>query len=154
MKLRKYLLALWLSIAVYSAASFTLGPMGIFAYRRANGDLERLKTNMEELKAVNRGLEGTMDALRYDSDTIRVYARELGYGDPEERFIRIVGLPGASKKRVAAGQLLLYTKPAMIGDRTLRILALASGVLVLVLLSLAEHIKKSRPRTNTDEYGY
>jgi cell division protein FtsB len=142
MSFRKYLLALWVSIAVYSLTSFTLGPMGVFAYQKARLDLERLKGNMEELKTVNRGLEGAIDALRYDSDTVMVYARELGYGAPDERFIRIVGLPGAAKKRIAAGQLLLYTKPDTVSDKILRILALTSGVLVFVFVSFVKYIKK------------
>jgi cell division protein FtsB len=148
MSIRKYLLALWLGIAVYSSASFTLGPMGIFAYQRARRDMERLRNNMEELKTINRGLQGAMDALRYDSDTIMAYARELGYGTPEERFIRIVGLPGAVKKRAAAGQLLLYAKPDTIRDRTLRIIALASGALVFAFLTLVEYIKNRRRSRN------
>jgi cell division protein FtsB len=139
---RKCLLALWLSIAVYSTASFTIGPAGIFAYYRAREGLDRLRTNMEDLKAINRGLEGTMDALRYDSDTIMVYARELGYGDPGERFIRIVGLPSTAKKRIAAGQLILYTKPGTVSDRTLRVFSLSLGVLLFIVLSVLDYLKK------------
>jgi cell division protein FtsB len=139
---RKCLLALWLSIAVYSAASVTIGPAGIFAYHRAGEGLERLRVNMEELKAINRGLEGTMDALRYDSDTIMVYARELGYGDPDERFIRIVGLPSTAKKRISAGQLMLYTKPDTVSDRFLRVFSLSLGALVFMVLSVFDYLKK------------
>jgi cell division protein FtsB len=139
---RNCLLALWLSITLYSAASFTIGPSGIFAYHRAGDGLDRLRTNMEDLRAINRRLEGTMDALRYDSDTIMVYARELGYGDPGERFIRIVGLPSAAKKRVSAGQLILYTRPDTVSDRFLRVLSLSLGLLLFIVLSVGNYLKK------------
>jgi cell division protein FtsB len=138
----KYLLALWLSIAVYSIASFTIGPRGIFVYRRAAAELERLNANMDELRLINKNLEGTMDALRYDSDTIMVYARELGYGREDERFIRIVGLQNPGKKQNEAGRLLVYAKAETVSDRDLRIVSLIFGVVLLGLLITGEKLKK------------
>ncbi|MDR1430228.1 MAG: septum formation initiator family protein [Spirochaetaceae bacterium] len=147
---RKYLLALWLSITLYAVSSFTVGPVGIASYEKTRGSLERLRTNMEELKAINHNLEGIMDALRYDSDTIMVYARELGYGAQDERFIRIVGLPGASKRRVAAGQLILYKKPETVSDRFLRVLSLSLGLTLFIVFSVFDYIgkKKRNPSDN------
>ncbi|MDR1177527.1 MAG: septum formation initiator family protein [Spirochaetaceae bacterium] len=147
---RNCLLALWLSITVYSAASFTIGPMGIVSYEKTRGDLDRLRANMEELKTINRNLGGTMDALRYDSDTIMVYARELGYGESGERFVRIVGLPGAVKKRVAAGQLIIYTKPDTVSDRFLRVFSLSLGLVLFIVLSVFDYIKK---RSSSDDFS-
>ncbi|MDR1211837.1 MAG: septum formation initiator family protein [Spirochaetaceae bacterium] len=147
---RNCLLALWLSISVYSVTSFTIGPVGIAAYEKTRGDLDRLRANMEELKAINRNLGGAMDALRYDSDTIMVYARELGYGESGERFVRIVGLPGAAKKRVAAGQLIIYTKPGTVSDRFLRVFSLSLGLVLFVVLGVFDYIKKRSP---SDEFS-
>jgi hypothetical protein len=99
---------------------------------------------MEELKHINSSLGGTIDSLRYDSDTIAVYARELGYGTREERFIRIVGLPSSSKKRVSAGQLLLHSLYQAIPDKTLRLVSVFCSLLLFVFLVLCERRAKKR----------
>ncbi|QQO07971.1 septum formation initiator family protein [Breznakiella homolactica] len=123
----KYLMALWVAIAVYSLSSITIGPRGLIAYDGLIQERDRLRANMEELQSINRNLEGSMDALRYDSDTLSVYARELGYGGADENFVRIVGLPGAGKKRVSAGQLMVGIRPQVVPEKTLRLISIAVG---------------------------
>ncbi|MDR1398329.1 MAG: septum formation initiator family protein [Treponema sp.] len=107
----KYLVPLWIGICIYVICSVFTGPTGLSAYEQLRVEQEKLKVNMENLRRLNTELENTGNALVHDFDTIAMYARELGYGDSNERFIRIVGLEKPQKQRTDPGQILLAAKP-------------------------------------------
>ncbi|MDR2186212.1 MAG: septum formation initiator family protein [Treponema sp.] len=140
----KYLAALWTAAAVYSILSIAAGNMGISAYNQLKLERDKQRANLETLKTINRQLEGDMDALRYDSDAIAVYARDLGYGLANERFVRIVGLGGVKKQRTMPGRLVIPGYPGALSNKTLRISSLCAGLAVLLLLGAAEAFKKRR----------
>ncbi|MDR1278736.1 MAG: septum formation initiator family protein, partial [Treponema sp.] len=125
-----YLIALWSAIAVYGISSLLTGAAGLSAYRQLQMDRDRQWANMKDLQRINEELENTKNSLLYDQDTIAVYARSLGYGKNDERFIRIVGLGGLKNPRTAAGQILQAGKPDYISDRTLKIAACCAGLAV------------------------
>jgi len=131
----KVFAALWTSIVFYSLASFLVGSTGLLAMERLRAERDRVSANLDELERINGALGGELDALRYDPDTLSVYARELGYGHTDERFIRIVGVPGSGKKRVSAGNLIVSQQPVAIPTRTLRIVSLLVGVAVFIVLT-------------------
>ncbi|MDR2101392.1 MAG: septum formation initiator family protein, partial [Treponema sp.] len=91
---------------------------------------------METLKVINKELETTKDALLYDRDTLLSYAKDLGYGEEEERFIRIVGLGNTKKQRTSPGQAVLTVPPEFIPDQTLKIIALCAGLTVFLCLAI------------------
>jgi cell division protein FtsB len=138
MGILKYLIALWAAVAVYSISSVFVGAAGFSTYKQLAAERDKQRANIEALQNLNHELEGTMDALKYDSDTIQVYARELGYGAPREHFVRIVGLPGVKKQRMTAGQVTVPQKPDFIPDQTLRIYSICAGLGVFILLYLYE----------------
>ncbi|MDR2020450.1 MAG: septum formation initiator family protein [Treponema sp.] len=144
MRAFKYLAALWVSAAVYSTLSIAAGTMGISAYNQLKRERDKQRANLETLKTINRQLEGDMDALRYDSDTIAVYARDLGYGLAHERFVRIVGLGGIRKQRTMPGRLVSPGHPRALSNKILRIGSICAGFAVLLLLGAAEFLKKRR----------
>jgi cell division protein FtsB len=144
MRAFKYLIALWAAAAVYSITSIFTGTMGISAYHQLMAERDKQRTNLETLKTINSQLEGDMDALRYDSDTIAVYARDLGYGHENERFVRIVGLGGIKKQRTMPGRLVSSGYPKTVSNKTLRISSLCTGFAVLLLLAGVEFLKKRR----------
>jgi hypothetical protein len=76
MRLRKYLLVPWLAISIYAFSSLFAGAAGMGSYREFLAERKLIFENMEDLEALNQELEGTMDALLYDSETIKVRARE------------------------------------------------------------------------------
>lgn len=137
MKSEKILVAAWMAVAVYGFSSMAIGRTGILAYRKLYAEKVRLSGNMDQLRSINSKLEGSLTALRSDSDTIIVYARELGYARKDESLVRISGLPAASRRVAAAGNLLAVKRPQAVDDRTLRIAALSAGALVLVLIAAA-----------------
>ncbi|MDR0555308.1 MAG: septum formation initiator family protein [Treponema sp.] len=140
----KYFIPIWVIIAVYSLLSLYAGERGILAYEQLNQERERLLANKEALRLRNEELEGRKNALLYDSDTIAAYARELGYGTRGERFIRIVGISGTRKQDNAPGQVLIAGEPHYIPQATIRLIALGSGVGLLLCLLVYDFLGKGR----------
>ncbi|MDR0623776.1 MAG: septum formation initiator family protein [Treponema sp.] len=141
MRAFKYLIALWTAVAVYGVFSALTGAIGFSAYQQLLADREKQWANMEKLRLINGELENTKNSLMYDRDTLAVYARDLGYGKKDERFIRIVGLGGVKNPHTSAGQILMAGKPDFIPDRTLKIAALCAGLAVFVLLLIFDIIR-------------
>ncbi|GHU83214.1 hypothetical protein FACS189468_8180 [Spirochaetia bacterium] len=128
MRALKYLLVPWIAIAIYSVSSVITGAVGDLAYDELLGERKRLEENMADLQLINQELEGAMDALLYDSNTIAVYAKELGYGAEDERFIRIVGLSSTQRHQATAGTIRVAARPEFTPDKTLRIIAFSVGL--------------------------
>jgi cell division protein FtsB len=128
MKPIKYLIPIWISIVVYSVLSLFSGAIGFSAYSQLLRERDRQKRNLEILQELNRELKGDADALLYDSDTIAAYARELGYGKSEERFIRIVGLSGRRKQNHDPGRIISAAKPEFMAESDIRFISLACGL--------------------------
>ncbi len=144
MKYLRIIFSVWVAVAVYGFASITLGKTGILSMRGLEAERNRLASNMEKLRAINGELEGSIVALRSDADTISVRARELGYGRDDERFVRIVGLPAAGMRALAAGNLVTAVRPAGVSAPVLRIVATLAGAIAYTLLSVASARRKRR----------
>jgi cell division protein FtsB len=131
MKAIKYLIPIWISIVVYSALSLFSGAAGFSAYKQLLRERDKQKRNMEVLQELNRKLKGDADALIYDSDTIAAYARELGYGKSEERFVRIVGLSIRRKQSHDPGRIISAVEPEFLPEPDIRFISLACGLSIL-----------------------
>ncbi|MDR2900067.1 MAG: septum formation initiator family protein [Treponema sp.] len=142
MSISKCFTALWVSIIIYSFLSAFFGASGFSSYDAFVAEKERLTENMEDLQLINQELGGTFDALQYDSDTIAVYARELGYGTKNERFIRIAGLPSSVKRSLSAGKQILPIIPQYVPDRIIHMISFLAGVITLILFVVADARKK------------
>ncbi|GHU74067.1 hypothetical protein FACS189450_14600 [Spirochaetia bacterium] len=134
----KYLIALWTAVAVYAMVSFFAGAAGLSAYEDLKTEQERQQANMETLALINEDLENSKNALLYDRDTIMVYAREMGFGDKDEKFVRIVGLGGGRRQYTAPGQIVTAIKPAYIPDRLISIIAICAGLAVFIALLVSD----------------
>jgi len=130
MKLGKYLFVPWLSLVVYAILSIYSGPAGIVPYRSLLKEREKILENLEKLQFENIKLEGTMHALRSDPETVRIKARELGYGEPDERFVRIVGLPGGRPGVLRPGVIRTAIHPPAVSDKAHRIIVFCTGLLL------------------------
>jgi cell division protein FtsB len=146
MRFLKYLLSVWITLGVYTISSFFLGATGIYAYDQLVAERGKQVANIEALRDISRELEGVLNSLKYDSDTIRIYARELGYGRQDENFIRIVGLGGAKQRRTSAGQIVVPRKAAYIPDQILWFFAFCAGIGTLTLLTISEFMRERRIR--------
>jgi cell division protein FtsB len=146
MRFLKYLLAVWITLALYTVSAFFLGSTGTYAYEQLLAERNKQRTNIDALQNINQELEGTLNSLKYDSDTIRIYARELGYGQQDEAFVRIVGLGGAKKQRTTAGQITIPRTPNYIPDRILWFFAFCAGIGTLLLINISEFMRERRIR--------
>jgi cell division protein FtsB len=142
----KYLLALWAAIAVYGVSSALAGAIGLSAYQQLLADRDKQWENMKTLQLINGELENTKNSLLYDRDAIAVYARELGYGKKDERYIRIVGLGGMKNPHTSTGQLIRAGKPDFVSDQTLKIIALCAGLAVFALLLISDMLRDRQDR--------
>jgi cell division protein FtsB len=144
MKLSKYLLIPWFILVVYIILSMYSGTTGIVPYRELLGERQRILENLDKLQTINRELEGTMDALLYDSETIRIKARELGYGENRERFVRIVGLPGGRPNELKPGMIRTAVQPSSPG-RAHRTISLCMGLLLFSLFLAGDLLLARKP---------
>jgi len=146
MKAVKYLFALWAGVLVYASLSMFFGSVGLSAYRQLEKEQEKQETNIENLKLINRELEDTVNSLLYDKDTLAIYAREQGYAERQERFIRIVGLGVNHKNITSVGQVISISEPHHSSDRNLKIIAFCTGISLFFCMALFDFLKFLRER--------
>ncbi|MDR0410313.1 MAG: septum formation initiator family protein [Spirochaetaceae bacterium] len=137
----KYLTVLWIALLFYALSSLLVGAMGLLAYNQLNAEKEKQSANLRRLQALNEEFTGIRNALVNDKDTIYLRARELGYGDNDERFIRIAGLNGKQSDRVSAGDLSVPAVPEYIEDKTLRIISIAIAVSMSLCLGVVDLLR-------------
>ena len=146
MKAVKYLIALWVGVLIYTSLSILFGSMGLSAYRQLEIEYEKQEANIKNLKLINQELEDTMNSLLYDKDTLAIYAREQGYAEPHERFIRIVGLGANQRANTSVGQVITALEPRYSPDRNLRIIAFCIGISVFLCMTLFDFMQFLRER--------
>jgi cell division protein FtsB len=142
MRVFKYLFALWTAVAVYTLFSFLGGPGGLSAYNYLLSEKERQLANIKELGIINDELEKTKNNLLYDQDTLLIYARQMGYGYEDERFVRIVGLGNETNTPAVTGKVYVAQNPDFISDKSIKIAALCAGLLVFAFVFMLELIDR------------
>jgi cell division protein FtsB len=138
MRAVKYLLVLWTAAAVYTGISLYAGARGISAYRVLAEEQEKQEQNMKILEQINTELENTRNALLYDRDTIRVYARNLGLGEQGEKFVRIVGLGQAGKAPPSPGEILIAEEPRSMAHKTILSISIFAALAVFIALLVSD----------------
>ena len=122
----------WTVLLVYSFFSFFLGQNGLYARRHLEAEHARLLENRKSLEATNRNFLRTKENLLNVDDALSVYARQLGFGNPGDEFIRVVGLGVAANVNVPSGQVLYAEAPHFIPTSTIRIISAIFGLAVLL----------------------
>jgi hypothetical protein len=89
-------------------------------------------------------LQNTKDALLSGKDELAVYARELGFAKPEERFIRIVGLPDRVMPAYQTGKIYIPYEPDFIRDRTLKSTSLIVCLVLFLFSAFVDLLKYLR----------
>jgi len=133
MKALKYLLPLWISIAVYSVLSLFYGAMGLSAYEQLLFGRDIQWANIKKLGAINSELENAQNNLLYDREIITIHAQSLGYGKDDENYIRIVGLGSPKNPYTAIGEIIPAPFPGFISDKIIKVCALITGITVLAI---------------------
>jgi cell division protein FtsB len=130
----KYLAAVWTAILIYSVFSFFAGSRGLAVYNQLLSERELQWANLKELGNINEELERVKNNLLYDDDTMLIQARQMGYGQDDEQYVRIVGLGKAKNTYVATGKVYLANEPDFFSDRFIKITALCAALAVFALL--------------------
>jgi len=138
MRIFKYLIGVWTAAAVYTVLSFLGGPSGLSAYNYLLSEREHQLDNIKNLEIINEELEKTKNNLLYDSDSLMVYARQLGYGYEDERFVRIVGLGSMKNPPAVSGKVYSAYSPEVIADKYIKIAAICAGFLAFAFLFILE----------------
>jgi cell division protein FtsB len=141
MRIFKYLIGIWTAIAVYAIFSFFSGPKGLSAYNQLMFERDQQWANINELGIINEELEKTKNNLLYDHDTLLVQARQMGFGQENERFIRIVGLGTIKTTPAVTGKVYMIKEPDYLSDKTIKIVALCAGILIFSLFFMFEFIE-------------
>lgn len=145
MRCFKYLIGIWTAIAVYSLFSLLSGPRGISAYNQLLSERDMQWSNIKELAFLNEELERAQKNLIYDQDTLLIHARQIGYAEEDEQFIRIVGLTSSKNTFMTTGKIYFTGNPDYISDKIIKIAALCFGLLVFTFFLSLEFIEsKSR----------
>ena len=145
MKFAKYLLIPWFTLGLYTVLSVYNGATGIISYKELQIERDKILENLTQLQVINEELRGNVDALRFDPETIKVRARELGYGERGEQFVRIVGLPGGRPRELRPGMIRTAvihhpnTNPNWAVHRTI---SFCAGLLLLSLFLVVDLLIK------------
>jgi hypothetical protein len=91
---------------------------------------------------INEELEKKQNSLLYDHAALSIYARQLGYGQENDRIIRIVELEGRKNTPVSTGNIYFVKMPDFITDRFIKLTAIFAGLAVFILLCFVELINK------------
>jgi cell division protein FtsB len=132
MRAAKYGMVLWIFVVVYAAMNFFAGSRGFFAYGDLLEEQKKQETNLRDLQRINEELENTKNALLYDDDTVRVYARDLGFGEEGEQFVRIVGLGQNRKVPLFPGEVVVTKERRPMNSRTIGLISLFAALAVLI----------------------
>jgi cell division protein FtsB len=138
MRVLRYILALWTALLVYTVFSLVLGQNGLYARKHLEAEYARLLQNQESLHYTNREFHNIKNSLIYDQDAISVYARQLGYGREDEKFVRIMGLGIAANTEMSVGQVLYAEAPAFVPDRTIKFISAFFGLMVLAFFLIRD----------------
>lgn len=128
-------------IAVYSLFSFLGGPGGIGAYNQLLSEREMQWSNIKELAFLNEELERAQKNLIYDQDTQLIHARQIGYAEEDEKFIRIVGLTTNKNTFITTGKVYYTGNPDYISDKIIKIAAICIGLLVFAFFFSLDFIE-------------
>ena len=145
MRIFKYLISLWIAVAIYTLFSFLGGPRGIPVYNNLLSERDELLMNIKKLEIINEELERTKNNLLYDHDTLLVHAHRIGYGYKNERFVRIVGFESIKNTPLVTGKVYITQNFDFFSDKNIKIAALLAGLIVFAFLFCIELIdSKSR----------
>jgi cell division protein FtsB len=132
MRFLRYLFAFWTAFAVYSLFTFAYGPGSLQVQKQLEEEIVRLSQNLNELELTHRKFLNTAASLETDGEALSVYARQLGYGRPGEKFIRIIGQENTVNPEIFLGRVLQAAEPEFVPDGKTKVLALAFALAILI----------------------
>jgi cell division protein FtsB len=137
-----------LALLAFLASSlliYAFGDSGLTTYRRLSGYRDRLAANVASLEANNRALQSELASLQKDPDRTVVLARELGLYRPEDRVLRIEGMPQRVEP-YSVGTLLRYRATSRLRGPWLKTAGVAIIALPVGIAALLRRRSRRRSR--------
>jgi hypothetical protein len=146
----KCFMAVWFTFMVYAALTFTIGSRGNIIYGKLDTERARLQHNFDGIVEANAALNNInillgsrasdqKQPIPADPETLKVTARDLGYGEKGELLIRVVGL-GSSTKKVypGAGEATYAIRAKGIPDYVIKIVSICLGIALFLCVTLPD----------------
>ncbi|MCX7656585.1 MAG: septum formation initiator family protein [Treponemataceae bacterium] len=146
------LLAIWISIGSYTGLSYVWGPTGERAMKYLVEQKQNLEKNIEELSAHGTVLQQQVLSLLYDAETLKEYARNLGYGKPHEKFIRIQGKGPLQAQTYPIGTFIRIQPPPTLSHEQILLFSCLLGggaFVILVVFSSVSHSVSHKRRLSS-----
>lgn len=143
------LMAIWITVSVYTGLSYFWGPSGEKAMNYLLEQKKHLENNLEELSANRTFLQQRVVSLLYDTETLKEYARSLGYGQGGERFIRIQGKGPLQAESYPIGALIQVQPPVTLSHEQIFFFSCGAGFIsfiILLFFSILFHERKASRR--------
>ena len=137
-RLLRYLFVPWTIFLVYALFSLFFGQNGLYVRRHLEAEYARLLDNRRALEDSNRDMLRVKNNLMYDTDSLAVYMRQLGYGKANEKFIRIIGMSPSLHITPPAGQVLYAATPDFVPDKTIKLISLFFGLVIMVYFLIGD----------------
>ncbi len=150
MKVRHLLIALFAGLVTYSLLALIDGP---YSSRRLEQLIQyhsSLEENLELLAQTGEALEAHYYELRDDSRAIIREAQRIGMVLPGEQLLQQAGRQ-RSIEGISPGQIIMYSYPDPPDPMFRRAIALSSGLLIFMLLVIADPPEQPGRRTVSRE---
>jgi hypothetical protein len=143
----KFSASAWFIFGLYTMLTLTVGQNGKFAYEKFQLEHNKVVENLNNIKTRNvelnnigimlgsKELDGR-NAIPADPETIKIMAREIGYGSPQDHFIRIAGRGTSPKLYMDPGEPLYAFRPNGVPDYILIVTAIFCGFGLFVCLTV------------------
>ena len=132
MKRSAFLAALYISFLTFSLLTLFFGKTGVTALDKIRNRNQSLSGNMADLDLKHSDLTAKLDALRSDPESIVIEARALGLYRAGEKVVRFRNLDPIHHLP-DAGQVLHLVPLQRTDESLLRVFAIATGIVVLLL---------------------
>lgn len=145
--LERILISIVCGVSVYALFFFMAGQDGFWAQEQLRTQSMELSLHKKELEKTHEELVLECDALRYDSDVIRSYAKKLDYVSPGEVLVKITGLPPRTEKTHDIGFVKFMQPISYVSENVCKLAGLTIGVGVCIMLYLLDYKKKQQDWT-------
>lgn len=140
----RLLLSVYIGFVLYSLLILFWGNSGFFSLQKLNNYHSRLIENNINLSKLNKELKSQMETLKHDSETIKVYARALGYFDQNERVMKVDGFR-SKKNFYAVGKIVKFSEE----DKNLQPIFRTSAIIVGIVAYFVLNSIKGKKDGNT-----
>ena len=133
------LAALYAAFCVYSLQVILWGEQGYFAYQRLDAYSQKLEENLQSLEKIHTNLGREFGNLQHNSDTVALYARQLGYYEEGERGVKIEHMD-LSNSYYLVGEMQPPFKQKRVNPAVFRVIAALFGISVYIIMKNRKHM--------------